>query len=163
MSKVISTNRTDTPPVIETLNLTVDLMNFGTDFAKKSDLPGRATITNITSPRECPEEMIIAVQQVADIYKGINVDPAYKASSKSGVSILSQVNSVFTITDTEDDTYRVDVPISAHVIVKFPADALITSTLVMEQLGRAVHGLFETEGTVRVDKISRGSLLPTDM
>jgi hypothetical protein len=163
MSKTVLKNRTDTPPVIESLSLDMSLMNFGADFAAVSNTPGKAVISNLTSPRECPEQMIFAVSPIGDVYKGSKIDPAYKAASKAGVKLFSQVNSIYTITDTEDSTYRVDVPLSCNLTITIPSDALITSAMVIEEFGRALHGLFETEGDLRIDRMARGSLLPTDM
>lgn len=162
MAKSVTLNYTDTAGGTAP-TLTGIAKNYGADFAKKVDVAGNADITNITSPPDAPNTERFSVTVIKDIYKGTPVNESYKSGNKSGFSLLSQCNLVATITDSEDSTYRVDVPISAHVVVKGPNDSNITTTHLTTALMRAIGGLYETDGSSRLAALVRGSLLPSDL
>lgn len=162
MSKSVSLNYTDTAGGVAP-TITGVAKNYGADFAKKVDSAGTADITNITSPSDAPNTERYSVSVVKDIYKGTPVTESYKSANKAGFSLLSQCNLVATVTDSEDSTYRVDVPISAHIVVKGPNDSNITTSHLTTCLMRALGGLYETDGTIRLASLVRGSLLPTDL
>jgi hypothetical protein len=162
MAKSVSLNYTDTTGGTAP-SLTMAAKNYGVDYAKKVDVAGQADITNLTSPTDAPNTERFSLNTIADIYKGSPVTDGYKSSNKSGFSLLSQCNLVATITDSEDATYRVDVPISAHVVLKGPNDQNITSAHLTACLLRALGGLYETDGSLRLASLIRGGLMPSDI
>lgn len=78
---------------------------------------------------------------------------------------MVQLTEIASITDTVDPSFRVDVPISAHIVLKVPAIEQITEDQLIAVVGRLVSGLFETGKTdsVRLSRLVRGSLLPADL
>jgi hypothetical protein len=162
MAKTVSLNYTDTAGGVAP-TLTGVAKNYGADFAKKLDSAGQAVITNITSPSDAPNTEIYACRVVKDVYRGTPVTESYKSPNKSGFSLLSQCNLVATILDSEDSTYRVDVPLKVGVTVAGTLDGNITTAHYTTALMRAIGGLYETTGALRLSKLVRGSLLPADM
>lgn len=166
MAKVINVGYTDTPiagsPV---LNLLRGSVNFKADFRVKQETPNEVVVTNLTSPVDRPERFRFAYSDVSDIYKGTDINPAVYAPSRRGVSVLCQLTEVISVTDTTDPSYRKDVPISVHTVLKVPADEDITSAMIQTALARALSGFYDT-GLVTTDRIKamvRGSLTPSDL
>lgn len=162
MSKVVNKNYTDADPD-GAYYLKVQLLTFGHDYAKTKDVAGEAIITNLTSPTDCPETLRFSTSAIADIYKNSGITPEFRSPSKRGFTLLCQNRAVYTVTDTLDPSYRVDLPIEAHIVIKAPSDANITSDMLVYLLGRTVSGFYNLGGTVRIPAMARGSLLPTDM
>ncbi len=167
MAKTIQTGYTDTPVSgVPTLTFPRAVLNIGTDYRVKSNNNGKeVVITNLTSPIDRPENIRLAYTDIANIYSGTGVDPSVSAPTKRGVSILSQVTDVLSVTDDTDADYRVDLPISAHLVIKVPSSEFITSAQVQALLGRLLSSYFDTGSTSssRLEAILRGSLVPTEL
>jgi len=167
MAKLISKGRTDTPiEGVTELNFPRGLLNFKKDFRIKSNNDGKEIIlTNITSPIDRPEQIRLAYTNVANIYGGTGIEPSVLAPTKRGVSILAQVTDVLTVTDSTDADYRIDLPMSCHLVIKVPASEHVTSGQVQEQIGRLLSSLFDSgaEDASRLEAILRGSLVPTEV
>jgi hypothetical protein len=166
MSKTLSVGFTDTPiPDVTTLSLTRGLVNFGADYRVKSSTAGEVVVTNLTSPVDRPERFRIAFSEVANVYSGSGIDPTCYAPSKKGVSVLIQLTDIYSVTDDTDASYRVDLPVSAHLVLKIPSNENITSDAIQALVGRLVSGLYDTgsEETTRIVSLIRGSLTPSDL
>lgn len=146
------------------LDLPRGLINFGADFNLVEDKTSEVILTNITSPLDRPENFRLAYTQIKDIYSSADVHPNVQAPSKRGVSLLIQLTNTISDVDVTKNT-RVDLPISAHMVLKFPANAAITPEIIQEHVGRMVSGMFETGSitTSRLKSMMRGSLLPKDL
>lgn len=166
MSKQVNFGYTDTPiDGVTTLVLDRGKLNFGADFSPVNLKNGEATVTNVTSPQDRPEKLRFAISRIDNIYKGSGISPSAQAASVRGTNLLVQLTEVASITDTVDPSFRVDVPISAHIVLKIPAIEQITEDQLIAVVGRLVSGLFETGKTdsVRLSRLVRGSLLPADL
>lgn len=166
MTKSVSVNYTDTAiSGVSSLPLARGLVNFGADWKIKGDEPGTVVATNLTSPLNAPETFRFGSQDVADVYKGTGIDPSFYAPSRRGVSILAQVNEVWTVTDSTDASYEVALPISAHIVIKVPNNENITPAMVQTLLGRVCSGFYNTglTTTERFQAMLRGSLKPSDL
>lgn len=167
MAKVVSTGYTDTPiSGVTELNFPRGLVNFGSDFRVKSNTPGKEMIiTNITSPVDRPEKIRIGFNEVSNIYNGSGIEVPVTAPSKKGVQLLAQLTEVLSVTDDTDPEYRLDLPVSYHLVIKVPSSEYITGTVVATGLGRLVSSIFDTgvATTSRLDAILRGALTPSDM
>jgi len=153
---------TDTPITgVSTLKYERGLVNFGADFNVVEDNSQEITLTNITSPLDRPEKFRMGYTLIRDIYTNTDVSVNVQAPSKRGVSVLVQLTNTYSDVDLEHKN-RVDLPVSTHLVLKFPANAAITADVIQEQVGRLLSGLFET-GSVSNDRLKsmmRGSLLP---
>lgn len=165
MAKTVNNGYTDTAGVTAT---TFDrgAVNFTTDFRVKANNSGKeVVITNLTSPIDRPEYLRFAYSDISNVYTGTGVDPSAMAPTKRGVSILVQLTDVFSVTDDTDADYRIDLPVSVHLVIKVPSSEFITSALVQTQLGRLLSGLYDqgVTTTTRLDAILRGSLVPNGL
>lgn len=166
MAKIINVGYTDTPiSGVTSLAFARGLVNYGANFRKKSDTPNEVVLTNLTSPVDRPERFRLSSSDVANVYTGTDIDVSVYAPSKKGVSVLCQLSEVISVTDDTDASYRVDLPISAHIVLKVPASEFLTSAMIQTFLGRLVSGVYDTGSltTSRLDAILRGSLSPGDL
>lgn len=167
MTKVINAGYTDTPvDGVSSLTFPRAVLNIKTDFRVKNSKDGKEVVlTNLTCPIDRPENVRLAYTDVANIYSGTDIEPSVLAPTKKGVSILAQVTDVLTVTDDTDADYRVDLPLSCHLVIKAPASEFITSAQIQTQIGRLLSSLFDTGSTSgsRLEAILRGSLVPSEI
>lgn len=160
MSKTINKGFTDKVAITKSIN--IPDLSWDVDFKTKVDEPDEVILTNVTSPLDRPELFRFGYTEIKDVYKNTTIDPSVYAPTRRGIQILCQVNDVYSLTDDVDASYRVDLPVQAHVVLKVPACDVITADMVEELAQRAVSGLFAT-GSVTSAKLSamlRGSMRP---
>lgn len=167
MAKVKSNGYVDTAVSgVSSLTFPRAVLNIGTDFRVKSNQPGKEIVlTNITSPVDRPEKIRIAYSDVANVYSGTDIEASVASPTKRGVSLLAQVTDTISVTDDTDPSYRIDLPVSYHLVIKVPASEFISATDVQTGLGRLLSSLFDTgvDTTSRLEAILRGSLVPTEL
>lgn len=166
MAKSVVKNYTDTPiSGVTSLTLPISVVNFGKDFRVKSDEPGEAILTNLTSPIDRPEKFRFAMSDIKDIYKNSGIDANLYSPSRRGVSVLVQLTDTYTVSDSTDTNYDVALPMEAHLVIKVPSNELISSQMIQDFVGRLTNGLFESGAvnTNRIKSLFRGSLIPTDL
>jgi hypothetical protein len=122
-------------------------------------------VTNTTSPLDQPETIRWSVQGIRNIYANTGIDPAYFATSKRGVSLLAQTNDIYRISDSDNATYRVDLPVSSHFVVKAPLHDLLTPDIILSVILRNVSNLFDTgsTGSSRLAQLLRSGTTPTNL
>lgn len=147
-----------------TKDITIPDIDFST-FSRVTATSGDSVITNTASPVDRPETIRAALQNIANIYNGTEILPAYYAVSKSGKSLLLQVNDILTFTDANDASLRQDYPISAHLVVKFPTNVNVDASVIMTTVKRLLATAFATGKTdsSRLEALIRGSLEPTNI
>lgn len=164
--KSVSFGFTDTP-ISGVTELTFDrgLVNFGADFSTQSSKPGETILVNLTTPVDRPEKFRFAQSAISNVYSGSGISANVQAQSVRGSNVLVQLTEVLSITDDTDPTYRVDVPMAVHLVLKVPAIEQVTEDHVMTALGRLVSGIYNTgsEANTRLKALIRGSLLPSDL
>lgn len=167
MSKVKSVGYTDTAiEGVSSLTLQRGILNLGKDFRVKVNNPGKEVkLTNITCPTDRPEVIRIAYSDIPNVYSGTGIETAVTAPTKRGVSILSQITSVTSVTDSVAPDYRIDLPLSCHLVIKVPANENITADDVLVVVGRLLSSLFDSgvSTTSRLEAILRGSLVPSEL
>lgn len=165
MTKTLNQGYTDTPiEGVSALTFPRAILNYEKDFRVKTNKDGKEVIlTNITSPIDRPENIRLAYTDVSNIYSGTGIEASTAAPTKGGVSILAQVTEVVSVTDDTDADFRIDLPISAHLVVKVPRSEYVTSAQVEMALGRLLSSLYDSGSTngSRLEAILRGSLVPT--
>lgn len=166
MAKVLSYGTTDTSGVPKTPSLALVPLNYKADFRTNVEKPSEVVIGNLTSPLGQPEKFRFAYDEVKNIYANTGIEPTQMDPSKRGVSLLCQLNDTWAITDTEDTTFRVLLPVSAHLVLKVPCNDMITTEHMLALIGRCVSGLFdgsESEPSKRLAGLVRGSLEPSGL
>lgn len=166
MPKTTSVGYTDTAPAGgATKSLTRPNLNYNADFAKMEDSENKCILTNLTSPYDQPETMRFELSDIKNIYNGTSIDPSVYAASRAGISLICQVNDILRVTDTADSTYQVDLPVSAHIVIKMPKSQYITATDIENVVARCVASLYDTDstGASRIDALVRGSMVPSTL
>lgn len=164
MAKTTSFGYTDTAPAGgATKTLTRPNLNYAANYSVTVNTDNKAVITNLTTPVDQPETIRWQATNIANIYDSSTIDPSVYATSKQGISLVAQVNSILRVTDSVDPTFQVDLPISVHMVVKLPKSQYITSANLEMAIARCVAAYYETDstGTTRLDKLVRGSMLPS--
>lgn len=163
MAKTISKGYTDT--ITATKNVAIPDLDYDADFRVKSQDPGSAILANITSPLDRTETLTFGYSEIKDVYKDQSIDSAVQPASHKGVQILAKVTDVFSLTDSSDASYRVDLPVSAHVVIRVPACEYISTGDIQGLAMRAVAGLFDTGkiDTTRLASLLKGALVPKEL
>lgn len=166
MASTASWNHQDTAGVTVG-EIAPDALNFTLDFAKLETKANEATLVNLTSPTDRRETIRFGYTRIANVYSGSGLDPSVYAQNKTGVSVLAQVNSVLSYYSNADDTSsRVDLPVSAHLVLKVPNHEAITADILVEVINRLCGALFEQGGSSpgpRLTALIRGAVLPRAM
>lgn len=165
MSKSLSMGYTDTAfgsPA--TLNFVRANTNYGADFTIKQLSSGETKIVNITSSNDRPETIRLAYSEVKDVYVNSGIDSAYYAPSRRGFSLVSQITEVARVTESIDGSVY-DLPISAHLVIKAPNDALITATVIETVLKRLMSSLYNDNvtTTTRLAQLMKGAVTPPEV
>lgn len=163
MSKSVSVGYTDTVDGAgNTQSFTRSNLHWDADFVVTSDGDSKCLLTNKTSPLDQLEKIRIESSSIADVYKGTSIDPTVYAPSRQGVSIVCQVMDILRVTESTDPTYQVDLPISAHIVLKVPLNTNVTAEHVLTCAGRALSCLFDSNSTAstRAAALLRGSMTP---
>lgn len=166
MSIVVTNNYTDSAIAgYSEQTLTIAPLNFGADFVKQSDVGGQAILINKTSPLGVEEKVRLSVTEIANIYNGTGIDSSVASPTKRGVSLLSQVTNVISVTDDATPDYRIDLPMSAHLVIKIPKSEHVDASDVVSLVERLLATLFDTgvSTTSRLEGLLRGSLVPSDV
>lgn len=167
MNRYISSkNHTDTAiGSVTSFNLSIPALNYIADMRVSAETPEEAILSNLTSPIDAKETFRFAESAVSDVYKGTDIDPTYATPSKRGLSLVSQVKGAWTLSDHDDAAFQALLPVSCHLVLKFPTNAAITGADLSALVARCVAGLFEggTSDDKRLKAMTRGALKPTSM
>lgn len=166
MAKVVNMGYTDTPVGgVPSLTFPRAVLNFAADFRVKSNQPNEVVLANITSPIDRTEQIRVAFNNITNVYTGTSIEPSLAAPTKRGISVLCQVTDIISVTDDTDPDYRIDLPVSYHLVIKIPANENLTTTMIQQGLGRMISGIFDTGSATltRLEALIRGSLTPTDL
>lgn len=166
MAIVVNQNHTDTPVSgVTTLSLPRAIINYKADYCVMTDTPGEAVISNKTSPVDAPERIRFAMSTVKDVYQNTDIDPGTVSPSKRGSQILVQLTEVWTKSDATLPSYKINLPVSGHIVLKVPNDSDLTADMLISFLGRLVSGLYETGSSTnpRLNALLRGSMIPADL
>lgn len=164
MAKILSKNFKDTPVTGGTaVTLELPQLNYGADFRVIKDTASEAIVTNITSPLDQPERFRWAYSAVTDVYRNTGIDPTLYYPSRKGVQVLCQLTDVYGVTDSEDASYQALLPVEAHLVIRVPANNLLTPQQVESIVTRMLAGLYETNSTqyTRLGAVLRGALMPS--
>lgn len=157
----ISWNHTDTTGVTTVGAIQPETLNFSKDFSKKISAPGELVLTNTTSTLGRPETIRTAYSRISNIYTGTDVDPSYYAQTKSGASVLIQLNDIVTVTNTDNTV--IDLPLSCHLVVKVPFHEVITADVLNTLVNRTMGAGYEQGGSSlgeRLTAMIRGAVAP---
>lgn len=154
MAKVVDMG---SPVVTQTqLNVNVPSVTDVT-FVTQSDEPGEWRGSAITTELDRPCDVRFAVSRVSNIYNGSGVSTANQAPSKEGLTLLAQVTQIASVTDDSDPSYRIDLPLSAHIVLKVPRSSDLT-TVDLEAFVSEAFGLLYDGSSTRLARLLRGGV-----
>lgn len=149
------------PATIVTKNVGVDTIT-PASYVVTSQAPDEIVESNLTSPLGRVEKLTFGRRSVKDIYANSTaIDPAYKSPSRAGIKVLVNWESVASLTNSEDPTFRMDFPISSRLTVTVPASDYLTADdvnmLIKHHIG-ALYGAGTDVTSARIGKLLRGAL-----
>lgn len=165
MSKTISNNQ---PTSSVTVTATVPVQNWTADYRVAADKAGDVELVCIKTPLDATSQAIFKSSTVPNIYKGIgaSIPTGLRDAMVTGVKLLNQRNEIWTKSDSTDTVYRVNKPVSCHIVLQVPNDELITVDEVQGLINRTCGQLYEivdSKGTTRLAAMLRQALTPTGM
>lgn len=169
MSRTISYNLTPTPgTTLRTAKLSLDFIDFSSNgaFTKTVDEPDLCVLSNKNAPLDAPCTLTYIRQNVKNVYGNKVISEANQTPNKAGVKNVVKLDTVLTITDSVDATYRADVPFSCSISCTTGVDALLTDNIVLTLLSYAVSSMFTdataaaTVSSARIANIRRGAMVP---
>lgn len=167
MALTINKHRNDTVPgTVVVHSITIPQINNAADFAIINNDGKTATEVSLQSPLGYAEHFRFASSTVADVYANTSVDRALQAPSKKGTKILVAHDEVWSVEDSVDLTYTLDLPMSSTFTVTIPNNENVTEADVVDFIGRTLAGLFETISATpntRVKSLLRRRLAPADL
>lgn len=145
MSKIINLTAKDTvqngvtAPV-----LTLPILNYAADFRlKQSSSANEVILVNTKTGLDEDEQIRIAFNEIADIYKNSGISCDNVSSSKTGCSLLVQLTKTVKLTDSTDATFSAHVPLSAHMVIKVPKVEGLTNEAILTIVTRLFATLFD--------------------
>lgn len=143
MAKTIAKGPTDTAfSGSTTLTVPIPGLNWTTDFRPLSKVPGEVVAVNVTCPVDQPETIRFSQRKIANVYNGINLDPAVHLPVKAGTATLIELRQLWVETDSVDTTYRKVIPVKVGITLTLPAYGNVTATMCLDTLKRAVAATF---------------------
>lgn len=101
------------------------------------DVAGETILQNTATTLDQPNSVRFAVSSIADIFKSASIEPV-SGQSIAGLSMLCQLNEIWKVDDAADALAPIYYPVSAHMVVKLPMDALVTSTVAADLVRRLI-------------------------
>lgn len=112
--------------------------------------PGLTLLQNVSNALDQPNTVRYSVTDVADVFKGTGVDPI-EGQRTVGKSVLVQVTETLKVTDSEGVLPTRYLPLSVHMVLKFPVDDQISGTILQAAIARLVGAI--DRGTFGVDDV----------
>lgn len=111
-------------------------------FRLQSQTAQETVYVNSVGALDQPNKVRHAVAEVADVFKNTGVAPD-TGQATQGLSILTQVTETWKVDDPANTSFAsYYLPVSAHMVMKVPNDALITSTVLAAFYLRAVGSIW---------------------
>lgn len=147
------------PAATTNLTLPIPSVDFtAAKFATTEEGVNKVVLTNLASPVDQPETARIERQHVANVYTGTNIPRTLWATSTRGFSLVGQVNDIWRITNTGDPTFMLDLPVSAHWVLKCPSTPYLTVAQLTATLTRSISLI--GENGKNLNEYLRGAVRP---
>lgn len=161
MSKSINMVLVDTAIAgVTAPTLTLPVLNYDSDFRlKKSNAANEITMVNTTTGLDEDEQIRVAFNEIADIYKNAGISCDNVSSSKTGYSLLVQLTKTVKVADSADATYSAHVPLSVHIVIKVPRMEAVTNETIKLLVSRLFATLYEG-GTLKALGMLKGAISP---
>lgn len=151
-------------------NAKVTALPYDTDFDLTKDGAKECVIANMKAPIDVPESIRFAIEDIANVYAGSDLDPHLYAPLKKGKSVVVGIKDAFKVQRViaDDSTGAISsllsetvYPVAAHAVFKFPISTEINAEDVQKVLYRLIAALYKTASdATRLNELMRGSLNP---
>lgn len=129
------------------------------DFVElPSDRSGEAVFSAVGAAVDRPVTVRIAKRDVKNVYAGTSIDPSYQAPARAGIDLVAEYKEVATVSDSEDPTFREDLPMRCCITINLPKHETISAATVETLVARAV-GAFMKEVDSEVNGTGAAALL----
>jgi len=106
-----------------------------------AEQPGEAILGCVDDSRDMPTSIRYGITPITDIFKGTSLSPV-QDQVKTGTSVLVQVTQSWKVTDgAVNDPALYYLPVSAHLVLRLPTDALVTEARVALLLGELIGSM----------------------
>lgn len=110
-------------------------------FKYSKDDPGESILMNVAGALDQPNSIRYGVTRIADVFKGSPAAPV-AGQRVDGNSFLVQLAETWKVYDGADTSVQpYYLPVSAHMVLKLPVDALVTGALVETLLLRLLGAI----------------------
>lgn len=131
-------------------------------FKLLANSPNEAVYVNVAGALDQPNKVRHAVSVIPDVFKGLDIEPD-AGQRTDGLSILSQITELWKVDDAANSSFNpYYLPVSAHMVIKVPVDALITSQVLGNlflRLAGSVWGAAGQSLAQAFDPLLRGATL----
>lgn len=107
-------------------------------YLVSKDAVGEAVLTNTAGSLDQPNRARFSCQTIADIFKNQTDCKPVTGQQVAGLSMLMQLTETWKVDDAGDTLAPIYYPASAHIVLKVPQDALVTSTVIMDFVRRLI-------------------------
>lgn len=141
------------------------------DFGVVGKTADSVILSGLSSPLDAKNKIRYQYGRIANIYSGTDINTSLQLANREGVSLLIQSTSAVSIADSADAKYRALMPISAHMVLRFPRDNQMTPALLAAAVKQLTGCLFATRPTgasstdsftVALPRLMRGGIDPTE-
>lgn len=141
------------------------------DFGVVGKTADSVILSGLSSPLDAKNKIRYQYGRIANIYTGTDINTSLQLANREGVSLLVQSTSAVSIADSADARYRALMPISAHMVLRFPRDNNMTPTLLSAVIKQLFNCLSATKPTgasnsdtftVALPRLMRGGIDPTE-
>lgn len=160
MAKQLKFGFGEAAPAVPSTRQNLDLSNG--NFALKNAKNDDVFVVNVTTPTDQPETIRFASKDISNIYTGTGIDPAFYATSRRGISVVSELFEVATVTDSDDPSFRIDLPCQVHTVFKVPVSQYLQADDILSLLFRqfALNFQGSDDTAKRIDDLIHGALIP---
>jgi hypothetical protein len=172
MSRGIQYNITPAPTVNpRTAKLALDFIDFSANgaYVKTVDEPEMCVLSHINSPVDAPTSLSFMRSTVKNVYSNRTISEANQAANKAGIKNVVKLDTVLTLVDTADASYRVDIPFSASISFTSGIDPLVTDDVIFNLLSYAISASYSdaktatTVSSANIARLRRGAMVPQQL
>lgn len=166
MAITTNSNLTGAQGAIQFPRYNIDWKLFGVT-GKTSDT---VILTGVDSPLDAKNKIRYQFGRINNIYNGTDIASTLQVPNREGASLLIQTTSAVSVEESTDSRYRVLLPMSAHLVLKFARNNLVTPDHIVKVLRQLLGSMFahDSDGSTPLDtgqiglaRLMRGSIDPT--
>jgi hypothetical protein len=105
------------------------------------------------------EQLVIKRSEIANIYANAGLAADSTPPIKRGYQLLVQLRKTVKVVDSTDTSNVLYLPITAHFVLKFPCNEVVTDAYIATTVARCIGGLYEN-GSLKALSMLKGAIDP---